>query len=167
MITIENQILTETKLRRIAWLSSKDKDKEFRNLMHLFNEESLTSCYYELDAKKAIGLDGVSKVEYGEKLQENIQNLVARMKTMSYIPGNLREVKIPKEGCPGQLRTLGISNFEDKIAQKMMQKVLESIYEPLFLKGSYGFRQGIGCHDAIRDLRQHLYTPSAESDNFG
>lgn len=39
----------------------------------------------------------------------------------------------------------------------MMQKILESIYDPTFLKCSYGFRRGIGCHDAIRDLHQHLY----------
>lgn len=75
---------------------------------------------------------------------------------MIYIPGNVLEVKIPKEGKPGKYRTLGISNFEDKICQKMMQKTLESIYEPIFLKCSYGFRVGMGCHDALRALRQHL-----------
>lgn len=39
----------------------------------------------------------------------------------------------------------------------MMQKVLESIYEPLFLDCSYGFRPGRGCHDALKALYQHLY----------
>lgn len=163
MITSDNQMSTSTKLRRIAWLSSKDRNKKFGNLMHLFNEESLATCYHELDKKKAIGIDGVSKLDYGEKLQDNIQNLVTKMKSMSYKPGNIREVKIPKEGCPGKFRTLGISNFEDKICQKMMQKVLESIYDPIFLKGSYGFRPGIGCHDAIRGLMKHLYDNEVES----
>ncbi len=79
---------TSTKLRRIAWLSSKDINKKFGNLMHLFNEESLATCYHELDKKKAIGIDGVSKLDYGEKLQDNIQNLVTKMKSMSYKPGN-------------------------------------------------------------------------------
>jgi retron-type reverse transcriptase len=62
----------------------------------------------------------------------------------------------PKVGKPNEKRPLGICNFEDKIVQKMMQKVLESIYEPLFLKCSYGFRIGISCHDAIKDLWDHL-----------
>ncbi|HQS84999.1 MAG TPA: reverse transcriptase domain-containing protein, partial [Alphaproteobacteria bacterium] len=44
-----------------------------------------------------------------------------------------------------------------KIVQRMMQKVLESVYDPLFLKCSYGFRAGIGCHDAIKDLHSHLF----------
>jgi group II intron reverse transcriptase/maturase len=163
MVTTENQILTDTKLRRIAWLSSKDKSKRFNNLMHLFNEESLTACFYELDRKKAVGIDGVSKDVYGTKLQENIQNLVAKMKNMAYRPGNIRKVEIPKEGSPGKTRSLGISNFEDKIIQKMMQKILESIYDPIFSNKSYGFRPGIGCHDAIRDLRQHLYVYEVEN----
>jgi RNA-directed DNA polymerase len=41
--------------------------------------------------------------------------------------------------------------------QKMVHKVLESIYEPLFLDCSYGFRPGRGCHDAIRALLDHLF----------
>ena len=163
MATTENQMSTNTKLRRIAWLSSKDKGKSFNNLMHLFNEESLTTCYHELDGKKAIGIDGVSKADYGKKLQENIQNLVIKMKNMAYRPGNIREVKIPKEGCSGKTRSLGISNFEDKICQKMMQKILENIYDPIFTGQSYGFRTGVGCHDAVRGLMQHLYRHEVES----
>jgi group II intron reverse transcriptase/maturase len=38
----------------------------------------------------------------------------------------------------------------------MMKKVLESIYEPIFLDCSYGFRPGRGCHDALKALRGHL-----------
>ena len=63
---------------------------------------------------------------------------------MAYRPEPVRQVNIPKEGKLGATRALGISNFEDKLVQKMMQKVLESIYEPLFLDCSYGFRAGKG-----------------------
>jgi len=90
-------------------------------------------------------------------LNENLEELVARMKTMSYRPGPVRQVYIPKEGKVGSTRPLGISNLEDKVVQKMMQRVLESIYEPSFLDCSYGFRPGRGCHDAIKALHKHLY----------
>ncbi|WPY00052.1 Group II intron reverse transcriptase/maturase (plasmid) [Candidatus Megaera polyxenophila] len=163
MITTDYQITTETKLKRIAWLSSLDRSKSFNNLMHLFNEDALAVCYHELDAKKAIGVDGVDKAKYGLRLTENIQELVGKLKNMAYIPSNILEVKIPKEGSVGKTRSLGISNFEDKLCQKMMQKILESIYDPIFLECSYGFRRGIGCHDAIRKLRQHLYNNEVES----
>jgi RNA-directed DNA polymerase len=152
-----SQLVTNTKLNRIAWLSKLDPDKEFECLMHLFNEGSLTDCFQQLDARKAIGIDGIDKVSYAKNLDGNIKILIQKMKNMAYRPGPVREVLIPKEGKPGATRPLGISNLEDKIVQKMMQRVLESIYEPLFLNCSYGFRPGKGCHDAVKGLIHHLF----------
>ena len=158
----EFQNKTETKLTRIAWLSSKDTNKVFRNIMHHFNEESLRGCYNELDGRKAVGADGVTKEEYGNGLTEKLQDLVGQMKRMGYRPKPVREVLIPKPDKPGATRPLGISNFEDKIVQKMTQKVLESIYEPIFLDNSYGFRPGRGCHDAVRALTNYLFRNEVE-----
>lgn len=155
--------LTETKLKRIAALSAAEPEKVFTNVMHLFNEESLRACFRELDGKKAIGNDGIAKAKYAENLDENLKSLVKRMKRMAYIPGAVRQVLIPKESKPGATRPLGISNFEDKIVQKMMQKVLESIYEPLFHENSYGFRPGRSCHDAIKELDAYLNTHKVET----
>lgn len=157
MGTTESLQTTDTKLKRIAWLSKQDPKKEFHCLMHLFNKEALFGCFYELDAKKAVGIDGVDKERYGKTVLGNLEKLIQRMKDMAYRPGPVREVLIPKEGKPGATRPLGISNLEDKIVQKMMQKVVESIYEPLFLECSFGFRPGKGCHDAIQTLLNHLY----------
>jgi len=148
---------TTTKLNRIAWLSKQDSRKEFECLMHLFNQESLIECFHELDKDKAVGVDGITKMAYGANLHGNIEVLMTRMKKMAYRPGPVREVLIPKEGKPGATRPLGISNLEDKIVQKMTQKVLESIYEPLFLECSHGFRPGRSCHTAIQALLNHLY----------
>ncbi len=157
MKSTEFQVSTETKLKRITWLSSRDPHKVFNNLMHLFNKESLRTCFHELDGNKAVGIDGIDKAEYKENLEENLESLVERMKRMAYRPSPVREVLIPKEGKAGATRPLGISNLEDKIVQKMFQKVLESIYEPLFLECSYGFRPNRGCHNAIRDLHKHIF----------
>ncbi|MCP5004500.1 MAG: group II intron reverse transcriptase/maturase, partial [Planctomycetes bacterium] len=95
---------------------------------------------------------------YGENLQGNLENLYHRMKAMSYVPGPARQTLIPKEGNPRVIRPLGIGNFEDKIVQKGVQKVLDSIYEPLFIKSSFGFRPNLSCHDAIKALRSYLYS---------
>lgn len=143
---------TQTKLARIAWLSSHDSAKRFNCLMHYFNEESLKICFHELERKKAVGIDGVSKDKYASNIEGNLKSLVDRMKQMSYRPQAVKQVLIPKDGRPNEHRPLGISSFEDKLIQKMMQKILESIYEPLFLECSYGFRPGKSCHDAIRAL---------------
>lgn len=79
------------------------------------------------------------------------------MKTMSYRPGPVREVLIPKEGKPGATRPLGISNFEDKLVQLMTSKVLGAIYEPTFRDCSYGFRPGRSCHTAVKALSTYLF----------
>ncbi len=125
--------------------------------MHYFNESSLKECFYQLSADRAVGADGITKADYAANLDKNLKDLIDRMKRMAYRPGPVRRVLIPKEGKPNAIRPLGISNFEDKIVQKMMQRILESIYDPLFLDCSYGFRPGRGCHDAIRALHHHLY----------
>ena len=153
----QSQSATNTKLNRIAWLSRQDSGKKFECLMHLFNQESLTECFHELDKNKAVGIDGVTKMAYEVKFYGNIEQLITKMKEMAYRPNPVRKVLIPKEGNPVSYRPLGISNLEDKIVQKMMQKALESIYEPLFLESSHGFRPGKGCHTALRALQNHLY----------
>ena len=162
MNTTEIQESTETKLRRIAWLSKRDKTKEFGSLMHHFNEKSLEECYHSLAGSKAVGADRVTKEQYGNELGENLKSLINQMKQMQYRPKAVRQVLIAKAGKAGATRPLGISNFEDKIVQKMMHRVLEAIYEPIFLENSYGFRMGKGCHDAIRALCQYLYDNQVE-----
>ena len=163
MGTTETANVTQTKLNRIAWLSKQDPSKEFECLMHLFNKESLLECFHGLIGNKAAGINGMTKSEYADNLDGNIEMLLADMKKMAYHPRPVREVLIPKEGKSGAKRPLGISEFEDKIVQKMMQRILESIYEPLFLECSYGFRPGKGCHDAIKALQNHLHEQQIET----
>jgi len=131
--------------------------------MHHFNYESLKECFYELDGKKALGIDGIDKETYAKNLDINLLELILKMKKMAYRPGPVREVLIPKEGKPGATRPLGISNLEDEIVQRMMQKVLEGIYEPTFLECSFGFRPGRGCHDAIRALQHYLHANEVQT----
>lgn len=163
MGTTEPPRFADTELTKIAWMSAQNPQQEYYSLMHHFNEVSLCRCYHKLDGGKAIGTDEISKIAYGENLQENLNQLVAQMKRMAYRPGSVRQVLIPKEGKPGATRPLGISNFADKLVQKRMQEILDSIYEPIFLNCSYGFRQNRGCHNAIKDLHSHLFRHEVES----
>jgi len=156
------QQTTRTELDRIAWLSATRPDMKFNSLMHHFNEDALLVSYESLRGNKATGLDGVTKQRYGENLESNIKDLVRRLKQMSYRPSPVRQVLIPKEGKGNATRPLGISNFEDKLFQKRMQELLESIYEPMFYECSYGFRLGRNCHDAIKSVTHYLYYNNVE-----
>ncbi len=52
----------------------------------------------------------------------------------------------------GRPRPLGIAAVEDKILQRAVVEVLNSIYEQDFLGFSYGFRPGRSQHDALDAL---------------
>ena len=88
--------------------------------------------------------------KYGLELAANIRSLHERMKTARYRHQPIRRVHIPKAN--GALRPLGISCTEDKIVQGALATLLSVIYEPVFLKCSYGFRPGRSAHDAMRAL---------------
>ena len=139
-----------TKLERIAEISATTKRPEFTSLYHLINTELLKQCHRELDGKKAVGIDKVTKEEYGKHFESNIADLVQRLRNKSYKPLPTRRVYIPKAN--GKLRPLGIVSYEDKIVQLAVKKILEAIYEPKFLNCMYGFRPKRGCHEAIKEV---------------
>ena len=148
-------VSTATKLKRIAELSRRNPTMVFNCVITHINVEFLKRCFKRLDWNKAPGIDRQTKEEYAENLDERLEDLVKRMKAMTYKPGPVREVRIPKDN--GGQRKLGISNFEDKIVQMAISLILEAIYEPIFYQHSYGFRRGRNCHQAIRACYQHLH----------
>lgn len=146
----EGEQQKETKLDRIGKLAQSRKDTVFNNIGHAIDRELLRKCYQQQAGKKAVGIDGVTKEAYGLKLEENIDALLARIRRGAYRPQASRIVEIPKED--GSTRPLAISCFEDKLVQTAVSTLLTLIYEPLFLPCSYGYREGINAHDALRGL---------------
>ena len=143
-----------TKLERIAEISAETKKPVFTSIYHLINAELLKQCHKELDGKKAVGVDKVTKEEYGKNLDRNIEDLVQRLKNKSFKPLPSLRVYIPKGN--GKMRPLGIASYEDKIVQMAVKKVLEAIYEPRFLNCMYGFRPNRGCHEAVKEVYQRI-----------
>jgi len=88
-------------------------------------------------------------------LDENIDNLLARMKTFSYRPQPVRRTYIEKEGR-NEMRPLGIPAYEDRLVQGVVAEILNTIYEPIFYDFSYGFREARDCHMAIKHLDEIL-----------
>ena len=143
-----------TKLERIMEISATTPKPEFTSLYHLINIEMMKQCNKELDGSKAVGIDKVTKAEYEEHLEENLTNLVSRLKNKAYKPLPSLRVFIPKAN--GKKRPLGIASYEDKIVQLAVKKILEAIYEPRFLNCMYGFRPNRGCHDAIKEVHRQI-----------
>ena len=141
-----------TKVIRINQIAKERPNEVFTSIYHLINKELLLECFHELDGNKAKGIDNVSKEEYLSNLDENLDNLVLRLKNKGYRPSPARKVEIPKTN--GKMRSLAIANFEDKIVQMAVKKLLEAIYEPKFTDNMFGFRPNRNCHDALKYLNQ-------------
>ena len=146
--------IMDTKLARIAQISREKPKEVFTSVYHLLNEELLMICHNELDGKKATGLDGITKAEYEENLEENIKELAKEIQNMSFVPSPAKRIYIPK--INGKLRGLAIANYEDKIVQLAMKKIIEAIYEPKFPNCMFGFRPHKSCHDALKALNRNI-----------
>jgi group II intron reverse transcriptase/maturase len=145
----------ETALERIASIAKEQPDKRFTALVHHINQESLMACHYELAPGKAPGVDGQTRTEYGRDLEQNVEDLMARMKRQAYKPQPVRRAWIPKPGTDKK-RPLGIPAYEDKLVQMALTKILNAIYEADFLDSSFGFRPNRGCHDALKILNHYI-----------
>ena len=127
-----------------------------QNLMHSVNEQTLMLEHKRQVRKKATGIDGVDKTAYDENAEENIQELVSKMKKFQYRPQAVRRTYIPKAN--GKMRPLGIPAYEDRLVQGVMAGLLNEVYEVRFLDCSYGFRPKRDAHEVVRYINQTIMT---------
>src|SRR6266516_3911445 len=104
-------------LERVRQAAKGDKKLRFTALLHhIYNLETLRRAYFRLKKEAAPGMDGKTWRHYGEKLEENLQDLSERLKRGAYRAKPVRRVYIPK--ADGRQRPLGVTALEDKIVQR-------------------------------------------------
>ena len=121
----------------------------FTALLHHVDVDRLRAAYWALRPKAAAGVDGVTWEDYGQDLEDNLEDL-HRGPSWGYRAKPSRRVYIPKPD--GRLRPLGVAALEDKLLQRALVEVLNAVYEQDFLGFSYGFRPGRSPHDALDAL---------------
>jgi len=137
-----------TKLERIAMLAKEKPEQAFRSLAHHIDVNWLREAYRRTRKDGALGVDGRSAREYAANLEENLQSLLDRAKSGTYVAPPVRRVRIPK-GRGNETRPIGIPTFEDKVLQRAVGMLLGAVYEQDFLDCSYGFRPGRSAHQAV------------------
>jgi RNA-directed DNA polymerase len=142
------------RLERIATQAREYPDMAFTTLAHHLDVPLLELAFDRLNRNSAAGIDRVTWREYEENLIPKLEDLHARLVNGEYEPQPVARRWIPKSN--GKLRPLGLTALEDKIVQRAVADLLESIYEQDFHEFSYGFRPGRSAHQALRDLRQGL-----------
>jgi len=140
------------------------KEKQSVNIIHdKIKVHSLTGRITEdlmLKAFKAVkknrgaaGIDKMTISMYEKNLSENLLSLMRELKQGLYQPVPLRRVHIPKGD--GKTRPLGIPTVKCRIAQEVIRRLINSIFESRFHDNSFGFRMGRNCHQAVERLLQY------------
>lgn len=149
---------TWIKLDLVTNHAQRDPEYRFTSLAHHLNKGFLRGCFERLDKEKAVGIDGVTWEDYSKDLDENLDQLVSKLKRRVYKPLPSKRVYIPKN--EHELRPLGISAIETKIVEMGITQILTRIYEADFLDNSHGFRPRRSCHTALAELdRQIMFKP--------
>ena len=123
----------------------------FTSLAHHIDMHVLRTAYAATRKDGAVGLDGQTAADYAVHLEANLQSLLDRFKSGQYVAPPVRRVHIPK-GDGRKTRPIGIPTFEDKVLQRAVVMVLESVYEQDFRDCSFGFRPGRSAHQALQHL---------------
>lgn len=97
----------------------------------------------------AAGVDKVSIQMFAQNLDENLAALMRDLKSRQYRPRPLRRVHIPKGPGSDKTRPLGIPVVRDRVAQEVVRRLLNPIFEPKFHPASFGFISGRNCHQAV------------------
>jgi RNA-directed DNA polymerase len=115
--------------------------------------------------KGAAGVDRMSVERFAAQEARYLAELHEQLRDGSYQPHPVRRVEIPKGG--GKTRPLGIPTVKDRVVQAALKMVIEPIFETQFRPGSFGFRPGLGCKDALRKVDRLVkegYTHVVDAD---
>jgi RNA-directed DNA polymerase len=158
-----------TCLQGIAKKAQEQPQHRFVNLDELLYEPFLNKCWRDIRKAAASGVDRIRAQDDERHLDENIHNLVERLKRKQYRATLVRRQSIPTGD--GKLRPLGIPAVEDKLLQLAVTRIRQAIYEQDFLRGSAGYRPHGGALDAVDRLTIKLpfgrYKVVVEADSKG
>jgi len=148
-------------LKRLRECSEKNNIDEINTIVKslLGNADFWIQCYESIKSNpgvhspggssltgKTVTLDGIS-LDFFQKLS----NLLPKGKFQF---GPIRKVIIPKR--KGGTRSLGIADSRDKIVQKGMAVILETLCEHRFHDCSFGSRRGKSTHDALAYIKKKV-----------
>src|SRR5215468_1972162 len=137
-------------LARIRQAAKLRKKERFTSLLHHVSIDLLRFSFFALKKDAAPGVDGLAWQDYETRLEDNLEDLHARVHRGAYRALPSRRQYIPK--ADGRQRPIAVCAPEDKIVQRATAAVLNAIYEEDFLGFSYGFRPKRSQHDALDAL---------------
>ena len=118
--------------------------------------DNIDSAVKKVKANKgSAGIDKMKVSELDSFVNGNeFRKMMQLIRIGEYRPSPVKMVEIPKPD--GGVRMLGIPTVKDRVIQQAIGQILTKIYDPQFSKYSYGFRPGIGAHDALMQAEKYV-----------
>jgi group II intron reverse transcriptase/maturase len=135
-------------IRHVSETNNEWKHKELFRILH--KEDIWIAAYENIKSNKGALTPGSTNETLDQMSLTRLKRLREKVINQSYIFKPVREIEIPKPD--GRKRPLGLPTANDKIVQDVIRMILEAIYEPCFSKQSFGFRHGLGTHDAFEHV---------------
>lgn len=138
------------RLSVIRHKSEINKDWKHKDLFRLLRKNDIWTLAYENIKTNKSKTFRIIKENLGKINQSKLQKLRDKVLNESYQFQAVKKIEIQK--LNGKTRSLGLSIVNDQIVQEVIHLILEAIYEPCFSKHSFGFRPGLGTHDALEQV---------------
>lgn len=136
-------------------LSQKDPKWIYRDIFRILRKEEIwITAYEKLKNNKGALTPGIEAEIMDRMSIERLKRLQEKVCSEQYTFKTVKLTYIPRPD--GRKRPLGLPTANDKIVQEVMRMILEAIYEPSFSKYSFGFRSGLGCHDALAHVENRF-----------
>jgi len=117
----------------------------------MFNKSLYLLAYGNIYSNQGAMTPGACDETADDMSEEKIEQIVGQMRSERYRFAPVRRVYIPKKN--GKMRPLGLPSWSDKLVGEVVRLLLEAYYEPQFSDRSHGFRKGLGCHTALREVQ--------------
>lgn len=142
------------KRSRIAVKARSNPKIKFNNLIHHLTPQLIEESIKSISVSSVPGVDDMPVKQVRENLSWLLPPIMKQIHAGQYDAPAVRRTYIPK--ADGKLRPIGVPTVLDRGVQAATVQILNEIYEQDFLKCSFGYRQGIGCHHALATLAKAL-----------
>ena len=128
----------------------------------LYEEELYIMAYETIKRNGGIMTRGTAWHNIDGVNMAKVKAIISKLRDGSFKPRPCRRSYIKKPN--GKLRPLGLPDYEEKLIQQCVSRILECIYDsprqPTFSDKSHGFRKGRCCHSALKQMHETFRTPT-------
>ena len=116
----------------------------------LYNTNLYLSAYGRVYRNAGAMTPGVTEETADGTALETFDAIIAALRQEQYQWQPARRTYILKKN--GKKRPLGMPVWSDKLLAEVMRMILDAYFDGTFSEHSHGFREGRGCHTALREI---------------